>query len=165
MTVFWRKGGRSKGKDNRNRPRIHSDALNYINWTSLVLIQQHIEMRPFILKKWYPSNSRENSHQLPQISLSIYPGVSWQPRIGFTNARACQVSSEVRVISIRNAQEYTLQCKLSVQISLFVVSQHINFLLAISQQFINDAHQLLVGHPLQSPSTATPITGSPLLPK
>jgi hypothetical protein len=46
-----------------------------------------------------------------------------------------------------------------------VVSQHINFLLAISQQFINDAHQLLVGHPLQSPSTATPITGSPLLPK
>jgi hypothetical protein len=51
MTIFWRRGGRSKSKDNRNRPGIHSDALNYINWTSLVLIQQHIEMRPFILKK------------------------------------------------------------------------------------------------------------------
>jgi hypothetical protein len=51
MTIFCRKGGRSKGKDNRSRPGIHLDALNYINWTSLVLVQQHIEMRPFILKK------------------------------------------------------------------------------------------------------------------
>jgi hypothetical protein len=50
MTIFCRKGWRSKGKDNRNRPGIHSYALNYINWTSLVLVQQHIEMRPFILK-------------------------------------------------------------------------------------------------------------------
>jgi len=27
MTIFCR-----KGKDNRNRPGINSDALNYINW-------------------------------------------------------------------------------------------------------------------------------------